>query len=111
MVIEYNAVFGPQRSFTITYDPEFDRYTKHPSGLYFGASLRALTKLAQEKGYILAGCDSRGVNAFFVRRDVARDVITAIPAEEAYRPLMRWHSIETPEEQFALVSHLDYETV
>ena len=30
----------------------------------------ALTKLAKVKGYTLAGCDSRGVNAFFVRNEL-----------------------------------------
>jgi hypothetical protein len=31
-----------------------------------GASLEAMTRLAQEKGYRLVGCSLSGVNAFFV---------------------------------------------
>jgi hypothetical protein len=37
--------------------------------IYFGASLRALCLLADRKGYAFVGCNSNGVNAFFVRRD------------------------------------------
>lgn len=39
---------------------------------YYGASLAALRDLGREKGYLLVGCDSRGVNAFFVRSDLAK---------------------------------------
>jgi hypothetical protein len=46
------------------YDLAFDRYQKHPSGWYHGASLSALVKLAAAKQYVLIGCDSTGANAF-----------------------------------------------
>src|SRR5215831_12544110 len=41
VVIEYNAVFGPERALTIPYDPSF-RWSG--SDMYFGASLHALAK-------------------------------------------------------------------
>jgi hypothetical protein len=37
---------------------------------YFGASLASLSRLGRRKGYALVGCDSLGINAFFVRRDL-----------------------------------------
>jgi hypothetical protein len=37
---------------------------------YFGASLSAFVRLARSNGYTLVCCDSRGVNAFFVRDDL-----------------------------------------
>ena len=49
--------------------PAFDRRAAHPSLCYYGASLAALCKLADRKGYGLVGCNANGLNAFFVRRD------------------------------------------
>ena len=37
--------------------------------IYYGASLKALCRLGEQKGYAFVGCNSNGVNAFFVRRD------------------------------------------
>ena len=63
MVMEYNAFLPPPIARTIRYDPDFNwAFTD-----YFGASLCALDKLARSKGYSLLCCDSRGVNAFFVK--------------------------------------------
>ena len=111
VVIEYNAAFGAERTIAVPYELLFDRYQKHPSGLCFGASLKALEKLGEEKGYALVGCDSNGVNAFFVRRDVARGRIKALPSEVCYRPLAPRHSPLTSKEQFALIRHLEYHEV
>lgn len=87
VVVEYNAVFGPERACTTQYDPRFNRWAKHPSGLYFGASLAAFEKLGRSKGYRLVGCDSHGVNAFFVRQDLALEALPAKTSREAYFPL------------------------
>lgn len=87
VVIEYNASFGYEEAFTVEYDLYFDRGKKHPSYRYHGASLLALTKLAKLKGYVLVGCESHGINAFFVRKDVARQGgLPEIPVEKAYFP-------------------------
>lgn len=83
VVVEYNSVFGSGHAVTIPYDPAFDRSAAHPSHLYFGASLKALAMLAEEKGYVLAGSTSAGINAFFVRADVA-DEVRALTPEEGY---------------------------
>jgi len=83
---EYNSTFGPERSVAVEYDPQFERFQKHPSGFYYGASLTALTKLARAKGYILIGCESQGVNAFFVRRDVAEGRFEEVAPSAAFIP-------------------------
>ena len=69
VVIEYNATFGPRSVYVLRYDPAWvwDETSR------FGASLKALETLATEKGYVLVGCDFAGVNAFFVRADLAGD--------------------------------------
>lgn len=112
VVIEYNASFGPKLSATVPYDPIFDRYARHPSGLYHGASLAALVKLADQKGYALVGCDSMGINAFFVRRDCLPAGMELASLESAYRPNV--HRIRrglSPRDQFDLIKDLPYALV
>jgi hypothetical protein len=47
---------------------------------YYGASLASLTALARKKGYTLVGTNSTGVNAFFVRDDLASPGLFLDPA-------------------------------
>jgi hypothetical protein len=75
LVLEYNALFGPERRVTIPLGQPLDAA---PKG-YSGASLAALTDLARRKGYRLVACEHLGVNAFFLRNDVA-------PATSAVEP-------------------------
>lgn len=67
VIIEYNASFGPELNAIVPYNPHFNRFVIDP--LYHGASLTALTKLAESKGYGLIGCESTGNNAFYVKKD------------------------------------------
>lgn len=69
VVVEYNHRFGKDAAVTVPYDESFDRRKAPVPWIYFGASLRALCWLAERKGYAFVGCNSNGVNAFFVRRD------------------------------------------
>ena len=73
VVIEYNSFFGPTLSCTIPYNHKFIwNYEKKRS--YYGASLKALEKLGRKKEYTLVGVDGNGVNAFFVRNDLAKNI-------------------------------------
>ena len=81
VVIEYNAVFGSDRAITIPYASDFTRQAAHHSWLYFGASLRALCRLAEAKGYAFVGCNSAGNNAYFVRKDLATPFKVLTPDE------------------------------
>lgn len=84
VVIEYNAMFPPAESFTVAYDPE----RVWNGTTYSGSSLKALEKLGAEKGYKLVGCSTSGVNAFFVRDDLAADhFLSPHTAEEHYEPI------------------------
>jgi hypothetical protein len=75
VVIEYNAALDPERRLVQPADA--------PAGWSgtdcYGASLGALSALAEVKGYRLAHTELAGVNAFFVRADL--DV--ALPPAEA----------------------------
>jgi hypothetical protein len=88
--IEYNAGLGPELSWTVPYDPGFERFAKIPSGFFHGASLKAMERLGRNKGYRLVGCDSTGTNAFFLRDDVTAPDVPTLTAAEAYRPHANW---------------------
>lgn len=83
VVIEYNSSIPQTESKVVKYDPNgrWDGKTN-----YFGASLLALTKLAKTKGYVLVCCDSKGVNAFFVREDLVKDNFLIKDIKEIYKP-------------------------
>jgi hypothetical protein len=83
VVIEYNHRFGSDLAVTIPYDETFRRGEHYPV-YYFGASLRALCLLAARKGYAFVGCDSHGVNAFFVRRDRLPETIDELTPSKGY---------------------------
>jgi hypothetical protein len=87
LILEYNSMFGPDRAVTVPYDPTFDRHHHH--SMYFGASLLALTRLSARKGYRLVAIEPAGVNAFFLRDDVATHVPACDPAR-AYRLLEKF---------------------
>jgi hypothetical protein len=86
LICEYNSVFGGVRKISIPYDAAFSRNRSHYSNLYFGASLAAITHLANTRGYSLVGTNSAGGNAFFVRNDLLTDKIGVMTSEEAYFP-------------------------
>lgn len=54
---------------------------------YCSASLSSLTNMMREKNYCLVGCNITGVNAFFVRGDLAGDgFLQPFSAENHYEP-------------------------
>ena len=83
IIAEYNSVFGPKRAVTVPYDPKFQRGRAHYSNLYWGASIAALTRLANSKGYELVAGNSAGNNIFFVRRDMLNG-LRVLTIDEAY---------------------------
>lgn len=106
VTVEYNASFGPDLVVTVPYKPDFERHREHPSGIYHGASLRAFVQLGQEKGYRFVGCNSTGANAFFVRNDLAGDVLPAVAVEHGYRPSSYRNKRMSPDQQLALLQAL-----
>lgn len=87
VTVEYNSMFGAERAVTIPYDPQFD--VKQHRFVYYGASLAALARLATKKGYRLVAVEPHGVNAFFLRNDVAPEVPECSPAR-AFRLLEKY---------------------
>jgi hypothetical protein len=93
VIIEYNSLFGPDRAVVVPYDPEFDRHrfaeAAEGGHYYFGASLQALSQLAEQKGYRLVATEPRGVNAFFLRNDVGQEIPACDPSS-TYRMLVKY---------------------
>lgn len=87
VILEYNSMFGPDRAVTVPYDPTFDRHRQHT--MYYGASLAACARLSERKGYRLVAVEPTGVNAFFVRNDLAPHVPACEP-QRAFRLLEKY---------------------
>lgn len=108
VVIEYNASLGPDRALTIEYNPTHSKLDYHPLGWYHGASLSALSKLAKKKNYILVACESSGVNAFFVRSDLAQGIFSEQSASEAYYSDIRRDELASQMEQYNQIKHYNF---
>ena len=80
VIMEYNWRYGPKKSVTIPYNPEYNWRDIGLKG-YHGASLAAFSKLAEKKGYSLILCDPSGTNSFFVRNDLVKNFQKRTPAE------------------------------
>jgi hypothetical protein len=86
LICEYNAVFGQTRKISVPYQPNFMRTQAHYSNLYWGASLAAMTHLANKKGYALVGTNSVNSNAFYVRKDLVNKKHKVLSASQAFAP-------------------------
>jgi len=83
VICEYNARYGGHTPWVMKYNPSHI----WNGSCYYGASLKALEKLGASKGYVLVGCNLAGVNAFFVRREIAADLFQGpYSAEFHYEP-------------------------
>ncbi len=109
IAIEYNASFLLRR-ISVPYKPDFERHREHPSGLYCGASLTAISQLCQIHGYSLVAISDSGVNAFFVRNGLLTPALTALSPQTAYREcvLTNLWSGTTAVEQWHVVEHLEF---
>jgi len=103
VVIEYNAIFGPDRAVTVPYEPEFHREKTHYSHLYFGASLSALVRLGQRKGYAFVGTNRAGNNAFFVQRDLLPPGMRELTLAEGFTAA-QFREARKPDGSLALLS-------
>lgn len=87
VIIETHTEFAT-RNIVVPYDPEYMYPGKHP--IYHGASVIAMNKLAERKGYrLVAACDL-GINQVFLRNDLATEELPAIdPAATLWHPQTR----------------------
>jgi hypothetical protein len=82
--IEYNASLPPNVALQANYVSELS-WDSHFTN-WFGASLKALETIGHDKGMSLVGCESAGVNAFFVDSTQADKFHGPFTAEAHYEP-------------------------
>ena len=70
IVVEYNSTFL-NKSITVPYNKNFERFRMHKSGWYHGASIVAFDKLLKSKKYSLVKAIA-GINAFFVNKEILK---------------------------------------
>jgi hypothetical protein len=51
VICEYNPILGDRHAVTVPYDPQFQRFEGHHSGLYFGAEAFGRTKRLYVRRY------------------------------------------------------------
>lgn len=106
--VEYNSVFGPERSVTVPYRDNFS-FAIHPTRLYYGASLAAWHKLLGGLGYHFVTVERNGVNAFFADPTqfvpgFLEEVVPLAYAENSYQVSV---SGKRGEDQYALIAGLE----
>lgn len=89
IICEINGVFGDLKAVSVPYRPDFQRLEAHYSGQYFGCSVAAVRLLCQRRGYSFVGTNSNGINAFFVRDDLAGPVLDSLAEVRAWAPRHR----------------------
>lgn len=80
VVSEYNGCFDSTIEYIMPYDEDY--IWPGESDRTSGVSLKSLAKQADELGYDLVYCESQGVNAFFVRKDI--NVFKPLTSEQAW---------------------------
>ena len=91
VVVEYQCIWGPERSVAVRYRPDFQPVFDGPYGIYNSASLAAFVKLGRQKGHRLVGTQRWGYNAFFVRSDLGTDGLPEVAVGRCFdHPFTRW---------------------
>ena len=73
-VIEFNSNFGYQKEISVPLIKKFDRTKYHFSNLCYGASIKAIIKLMNKKGFVFIGTNLHRVNAFFVQKKYIKKI-------------------------------------
>jgi len=71
VMVEYNAKFPPPCEWIMEYDPN---YVWNDGSDKQGASLKSFELLGKELGYKLVGTTTNGVNAFFVKKELTKNL-------------------------------------
>jgi hypothetical protein len=66
--VEYNSIYGPEKTITIRYKSNFDYANAHPTHFYYGVSINGWRKFFKKFNYDFITVDTNGVNAFFIDR-------------------------------------------
>jgi len=104
VVVEYNNRWSSDQSVTVPYSMDFvGRGASVDGEGYFGASLKAFTKLGKEKGYRLIGANSPNTNAFFMKDDVGAGYFPEVSVESCLASAYAIHQHST---KYPLIKNL-----
>ena len=100
-VVETHDIIPSDLSLTIPYRDDFDAWSRpEPEREFRGASLLAMTRLAESKGYRLIGGHRHGFNAFFLREELGQDHFPTVSVESVhdnawtrYGQAVRWPKV------------------
>ena len=87
VVVEYQDILGPSRSWTVPYSDDFSSAgSPRTRGMpnFAGASLPAFVKLGRRKDYRLVGINRYGYNAFFIRNDLGGHFLPEVDLHECF---------------------------
>jgi len=78
-IVEYNPFFGAKKEISVPNIKNFERLKYDPTGFCFGASLKAIIKLMEQKGYVFVGTNRLNVNSFFVLKELIGKINIQLP--------------------------------
>jgi hypothetical protein len=109
-IVEYNSVFGPNRSCTIEYSDDFVFTRAHPTHLYYGVSITGWRNFFGRQGYRFVTVERNGVNGFFVDpKHFNAEFLAGIKGLEfAENAFQRRKFQRSSEEQFKLIHDQRY---
>jgi hypothetical protein len=97
VVLEYNAIYGAEKPWTIPYKGDF----VWGGTAYWGSSLKAHCEVSEKKGYYFIGCNSNGNNAYFIRKDKIGNLKPVSCSEGYSKPAFRLYKNEQGERMSA----------
>lgn len=113
IVVEYNSVFGPERSMTVEYRDNFSFIDAHTSQLYYGVSISGWRNFFERYGYRFVTIGRNGVNGFFVDPQCFTadflDGVKGVEFEENRYQLKKFGF--TNEKQFELIADCPFVTI
>ena len=84
-VLETHNIIPGNLSLTVPYDPNFNAWAKSgPEQDFRSASLLAMKRLSERKGYRLIGGHKHGFNAFFLRNDLGADIFPEVTIDSVH---------------------------
>jgi hypothetical protein len=108
VVVEYQDILGPERTWTVPYQADFDHRRYPTTGgrpNFAGASLTAFARLAARKGYRLVGVNRCEYNAFFVQGGQGDAVLPGVSVASCFQD----PSLDlSRRERFETVRHLPW---
>ena len=110
IAVEYNSAYGPEKSLTIKYDPNFSFDIHGDQYLYYGVSIEGWRRFLCKIGYKYVTVDKNGVNAFFIWPDAFDDSFCrSIKGSAFHENFYQMKKYRTDwEKQFDKISHREF---